>query len=887
VPPEPGPGTGRRRKREPETPRGPGEWRARRTDVRVAPDVADAHGRPPTPKRVRKMWERPLPWTIVGVVGFLGAVAVGYELIKVIQNGGGASGRGAFWLISALGILAVALSATTFLYTFRKRSRRLQEGSRATMMTWFKSHIWLGMLAFGVVIAHVLVRPITFNLSSGKLALIALFVLVLSGILWRLVYRRIPGQVASGPRNLAVVDTKQRLEGTQVQIDKLAAGKSPQFQALVQARLRGDPPSQLDPQAVALPDHERAAWVEVNTLAYNRQGLLKREERQRHYARWLQRWKLVHIPLAAIFLGLVAVHILDVFGAGRAAFGGKTAQFPSSQSCANCHSEVADQWRSSVMAHALTSPFMVAQNNLAVTKNKEQRTEGQTKFDLGQLCVNCHGPVGAAITGAELLPLPGTSDSSDPGATSKHNLIMAEGVSCVVCHALQAAPGPASGGLHPLLPRKSGLSSLGNFEGPGLTNPDPIPVPDHQITQDLSQGLLRDQITSSDLCGACHVVDFDINGDNKINVFAAGDDQKDLVLQTTYLEWEKLYVPNNPGAFGCTGCHTGGVQEKLVSNGPFGSSAPVRPAREHTFFGVDYDLVPDHPGLSDAQFQTQLRETQQLLQTAATVSVDAKVKDVDGGKFLSANVRVRNVGDGHALPTGFAFVRQMWVRIEAQLLDAQGNPTKEVCLADLSLGQGTLPSLCDSGRLASAQQDLPYCDASRIVADPQFQGAKLADSTIALAPGAAQPPGKCDPWLASWQKILTDGPPPPQGKIRHEVAFQSLLANIVATRHRLFLDTAMQPMAPPNFAGNDVLAPEEFPPLRYDFRLADKKAGYRLKPGDTVRITATLEFRHIPPYFIRNLGQAEPYPDGVTAAGLIRNLRVVPMANDSIDTKIK
>jgi hypothetical protein len=46
--------------------------------------------------------------------------------------------------------VAVVLSATTFLYTFRKRSR-VSRGPKATMMTWFKAHIWLGLLAFGVV----------------------------------------------------------------------------------------------------------------------------------------------------------------------------------------------------------------------------------------------------------------------------------------------------------------------------------------------------------------------------------------------------------------------------------------------------------------------------------------------------------------------------------------------------------------------------------------------------------------------------------------------------------------------------------------------------------------------------------------------------------------
>ena len=856
----------------------PGEWRARRTDVRVGPGVAAAGGRPPTPKRVRKTWERPLPWTIVGVVGFLGAVAPGYLLIKVLQNGNGASGRGAFWLISALGILAVVLSASTFLYTFRKRSRRLQEGSKATMMTWFKSHIWLGLLAFGVVIAHVLVRPVTFNLSTGKLALLVFFVLVLSGILWRLVYRRIPGQVARGPRNLAVVDTKQRLEGAQVQIDKLSAGKSPQFQALVQARLRGEPPSALDPQAATLPDHERATWVEVNTLAYDRQGLLKREERQRHYARWLQRWKLVHIPLAAIFLGLVVVHILDVFGAGRAAFGGKTAQFPSSQSCANCHSEVAEEWRGSVMAHGVTSPFMVAQNALAVDENEK------AGHALGQLCVNCHGPIGATITGSQKLPFPGTENSSDPGATGKRNLIMAEGVSCVVCHALGDAPGPATGAI-PFRPNKSGLSSLGNFRGPPQSNPPPIPVPDHQINQG---GFMTDQIASSHLCGACHIVEVDLSKNGKpVDRFA--DPQPDLVLQTTFDEWNEEYrstFKEQSSMQGCVGCHTNPEAQKLVSSGPFGASAPQRDVRSHTFFGVDYDLAPGHPGLSDQQFQRQLDETEGLLKSAASMRVRAKVSKEDGGPFIAADVLVTDVGNGHQLPTGFAFVRQMWVEVKAEAVDADGNPTGQVCLADVTAGDGTLVAPCSSGTI-TATQDLPYCDPSAIAADTKdFAGFVSGDAQVQLAPGAARPPGKCDPWLASWQKILTDGPAPRKGQIRHEVAFQSKLADIVRTRHRVFENLLMAPMGPPGFKGRRdpkdktkfIIQPSDFAPIRYDFQLTDAD-GNKLKPGTQVKVTATLHFRHLPPYFIRAL--ADFYPPDVTAQGLISNLRIVDMTTAS------
>ena len=72
-------------------------------------------------------------------------------------------------------------------------------------------------------------------------------------------------------------------------------------------------------------------------------------------------------------------------------------------------------------------------------------------------------------------------------------------------------------------------------------------------------------------------------------------------------------------------------------------------------------------------------------------------------------------------------------------------------------------------------------------------------------PGAAQPIGKCDPWLASWQKILTDGPPTAASQVRHEVAYQSKLADIVRPRGtRIAGDTVkMMPMGPPGFPGVD------------------------------------------------------------------------------------
>jgi mono/diheme cytochrome c family protein len=831
-------------------------WRGRAPEVSTGPGGG---GRPPTPRRMRRTSERSTPWLVAAGAAFALAVFLAYLLIGAIQNRGGASGRGAFWLITILGVLAVAAAVATFLYTFRKRSRRFQERSRLTMMAWFKAHIWLGLLALGLVIAHVLTRPITTNLSTGKLALLALVVLVVSGVAWRIVYRIVPERVARGPRNLAVVDTEQRLEELQVRLDKLTAGRSPMFQSLVRARLQGQPPEALERQAATLPDHERATWVEASKLAYDRQGYLKREERQRRYARLLQRWKLLHVPLAAVFLGLVVVHVADVFGAGKA-LGGAVAQFPSSRSCAGCHTAVARQWRTSVMSHGVTSPIMVAQTALAVEEN---RREGHA---LGQLCVNCHGPIGATITGSDTLPFPGTTSSSDPTATGRRNLVLAEGVSCVVCHALDAVPGVGQGA-EPFHPNRSGLSSLGTFQGPPQSNPDLIPVPDHQTTTD---GFMRDAVSSSALCGACHVVQVDINHDGRVNRFADPATQPDLILQTTFEEWRDEYRSQQ----GCVACHAPAGTAKLVSSGPFGRSASERAVRDHSFPGVDYDLTPGHPGLSDAEFAAQAAAIRQLLRSAATVSVSAGVKDRDGGTFLAADVGVQNVAAGHELPTGFAFVRQMWLEVGAAVV---GGPDagRRVCLANVTFGgkAKALASPCASGHIDSPGQDLPYCDPIQLARD--FSGFTSVDTSIRLAPGATQPEGRCDPWLASWQKILTDGPPPPRNRVRHEVAYQSLLPNIVATRHRVFDQTAMTPMGVPGSTGDarKRIPGAAFTPLKYDFKLEG------LKVGDRVRVTATLHFRHLPPYFIQALSRF--LPPGVTAAGLIGDLRVVDMATAS------
>jgi len=784
------------------------------------------------PKRPAKLPERAWLWAPVAAGVAVLCVAAALLFLKHIRDSGGARGRGAFWLVTTLGVVAALLIGSTFFYTLRKRRRRFQERMPGSMMAWFKSHIYLGVLALVVALVHVLTRPWTSPVTTGKITLLVLLVLVVSGVAWRVVYLVVPPRVAGAVGNLAIVDTDKRLEEVGVELDKLTAGASPEFRAQVAARLEGKAAN-----AAALPPHEQALWPQVEHLASRRERYLRREARQRGYARLLQWWKLAHIPLATILFGLIAVHVLDVFGAGRAAFGGDAKQFPASASCASCHSVIARQWHRSVMSHAVTSPVMIAQTALALKMNPS----------LGQFCVNCHGPVGATITGNTTLPFEvGVGDPTDPQGGNPHDLILAEGVSCVVCHALDAAPAVGSGAA-PFRVNTSGLTSLGAFTGPPLTDPPPVPVPDHQI---VSGGYMATDAASSQLCGACHVVHVDLNGDGAFSV------QDDLVLQTTFQEWRQRYVRFG-GTGTCISCHMPGSSGPIVNGAPFLGSAPDREIADHSFVGVDYDLTPGHPGQSDADFGRDLSQRAVLLRSAASLQVDTRIEQQNGGRFLVADVTVTNVGAGHQLPTGFAFVRQMWLEVSAT--DSNGN---EVCLSAVLPGGGPVPirSSCASGRLDSPQEDLRYCDPLAVARAEGFGVDPAHNSDVRLARGAAAGLDDCDPWLAGWQKILTDGPPL-DGKVRREVGYQSPAANIVETRVRVADQQVMGPMDP--FGARQS---ETFP---YFF-------GLNGIGGEEVTVTATLHFRHLPPYFLRELDGF--YPPGVTVGGLLRGLTVVDMA---------
>ena len=160
-----------------------------------------------------------------------------------------------------------------------------------------------------------------------------------------------------------------------------------------------------------------------------------------------------------------------------------------------------------------------------------------------------------------------------------------DGIGCITCHTQEAPPAELAG-FGPLPVAKQAANNFGIQYGPLFTDPDPVPVPKHGMNSGTDDWWTA-TVGNSQLCGACHNVKVDIDGDglspvtddNTSTTDADGNftlDQNelddadgtldDLVLQTTFDEWQdyvagfEARVKDDPrntleAPLGCTDCH--------------------------------------------------------------------------------------------------------------------------------------------------------------------------------------------------------------------------------------------------------------------------------------------------------------------------------------------
>lgn len=344
-----------------------------------------------------------------------------------------------------------------------------------------------------------------------------------------------------------------------------------------------------------------------------------------------------------------------------------TNDFSGSGNCAMCHSSLRDasgndvsidtHWRSTTMANAAKDPLWQAKIESEINRTPDFQAVIEDK------CTRCHMPMARtqALTDGMLVAVLGDGFLNPANPL---NAAAMDGVSCSLCHQIQAA----------------GLGSPDTFTGNYVIDTS-TSAPDRLIFGKFSnprQGPMRmhvgytpvkgTQTTLSGLCGSCHTLFTPI-------VDAYGNVLGEFPEQMTYLEWEHSEFGDGVGTDAtCQECHLPvAVGNVKISNRPKQLSAR-NPFEQHFLVGgnafmlnlLKDNLVELGITASAAQLEdTIARVTDQLqAQTAALTVEDASV--LDG--TLTFTLSVQNLA-GHKLPSGIP-ARRVWLYVS--VTDANG-----------------------------------------------------------------------------------------------------------------------------------------------------------------------------------------------------------------------
>ena len=379
----------------------------------------------------------------------------------------------------------------------------------------------------------------------------------------------------------------------------------------------------------------------------------------------------------------------DLFGEDR---------YPSAATCGTCHPKQYEEWAVSQHSYAQLSPVYMAINNFL---------NFSTSSSMGDFCLRCHNQVGANLGESPFI------SNLERHPTSR------EGITCVVCHRITKGYNKVSGRL--ALAEGSLLDPVygprGNEEMERVLKDDKYRVVTEE--EELGRKIHTEAkkfapISTPTFCGSCHDVTL-FNG---------------FRLEEAFSEYR--LSPAADRGVTCQDCHMGKIQG-IPSDFDYGPAAvvggvPTKPRKlsNHLFSGPDYSVI--HPGIfphnSDAQ---QLATLEQWLQydheagwgtdefednvaddyefPEAWASIDdrydareildiqferldfarkkrlevlrngyhlgdVKIEEAsaDGIEF---EVEVKNITDGHNVPTGFTGERVVWLEVEVK--DADGN----------------------------------------------------------------------------------------------------------------------------------------------------------------------------------------------------------------------
>jgi len=310
----------------------------------------------------------------------------------------------------------------------------------------------------------------------------------------------------------------------------------------------------------------------------------------------------------------------------------KIKDFISPEVCADCHTQIFDQWKGSMHSKAFTDPIWRAATKLFMV---DATTEGQ-QLEM-KACVKCHVPLGFRATVI----------TSPAGDYDKLQDISAQGIFCNWCHNINEV-------------KHLGDAGYEVEPGDGEENPSTMLGPFKDSKSSYHPSKYSELHTKSDFCGICH---------NVSHVSTK------VPIESTYEEWKKsVYNTLDPSTtVTCQDCHMRqrpGIPATGSTERPDnpGKACDTGPERKHiwTHYFVGGNAVVT--SLQNNQVHADMAV--ERLQNAASLEL---IKNSSYSKNSSAMVQVKvtNSGAGHYLPTGLSELREMW--LDVKITDSSGN----------------------------------------------------------------------------------------------------------------------------------------------------------------------------------------------------------------------
>lgn len=332
--------------------------------------------------------------------------------------------------------------------------------------------------------------------------------------------------------------------------------------------------------------------------------------------------------------------------------------FATSDQCMACHNglvtsrgedvSIGSSWRSSMMAHSAKDPYWQA------AVRRETLQHPLAKAAIENECSACHMPMSrfhakaSGGMGEVFANLPAGAAGSDP--------LAAEGVSCTMCHQIEAK------GLGEKESFTAGFSvdsrtPLGNRS---IFGPFEVDAGRKRLMRSASQfePVQAAHSQSSELCATCHTLYTHALSPN-------GEVVGELPEQVPYLEWKHS---SYPGSRSCQSCHMPVVEEEMPITGVMGQ--PRKGFSRHVFRGGNFFMVRvlnRYRGELGVQalpqeLDTTARRTFDHLEAAAG---EISIENVRvSGSQLEADVSVTNLA-GHKLPTAYPS-RRVWIHFRVR-----------------------------------------------------------------------------------------------------------------------------------------------------------------------------------------------------------------------------